>query len=216
MRNDATSLSDRADDSPAESAKRAQIIDGARRVFLSRGFAAASMGEIARAAKVSKGTLYVYFDNKEALFRALIAEQRRLAAERLTALEAGESDVETALARFAESLITALTEPDHIALVRMVVGVVEEFPDLGRALYNSGPAFGAAHLATYFEARQAEGLLAMDDPKLAAWHFLGMCKEPAMSAVSLAASPQPDAETIEGYARAAARAFMRAHGAPPR
>jgi len=41
--------------------KRRQIIDGACRVFLERGFDAASMGEIAREAHVSKGTLYVYF-----------------------------------------------------------------------------------------------------------------------------------------------------------
>ena len=48
-----------------ESAKRRQIIDGARAVFLAQGFDAASMNDIARAAGVSKGTLYVYFKHKE-------------------------------------------------------------------------------------------------------------------------------------------------------
>ena len=76
------------DDDPAlgaersESAKRRQILEGARRVFLGRGFDAASMGEIAREARVSKGTLYVYFDSKEALFAALIEESKRETAER--------------------------------------------------------------------------------------------------------------------------------------
>ena len=46
-----------------ESAKRRQIMEGAREVFLAQGFDAASMGEIARKAGVSKGTLYVYFDS---------------------------------------------------------------------------------------------------------------------------------------------------------
>ena len=45
-------------------------MEGARQVFLSQGFDAASMGEIARRAGVSKGTLYVYFDSKERLFEA--------------------------------------------------------------------------------------------------------------------------------------------------
>jgi Bacterial regulatory proteins, tetR family len=54
-----------------ESAKRRQIMEGAREVFLSQGFDAASMGKIARKARVSKGTLYVYFDSKERLFEAL-------------------------------------------------------------------------------------------------------------------------------------------------
>src|SRR5207302_6291968 len=48
-----------------DSAKRRQIVEGARRVFLAQGFDAASMGEIARSAGVSKGTLYVYFTSKE-------------------------------------------------------------------------------------------------------------------------------------------------------
>jgi AcrR family transcriptional regulator len=43
--------------------KRRQIMDGAREVFLAQGFDGASMGEIARQAGVSKGTLYVYFDS---------------------------------------------------------------------------------------------------------------------------------------------------------
>ena len=47
------------------SAKRRQIMDGAREVFLAQGFDAASMGEIAHKARVSKGTLYVYFASKE-------------------------------------------------------------------------------------------------------------------------------------------------------
>jgi hypothetical protein len=45
------------------SAKRRQIVEGARSVFLAHGFDA-SMGEIAKAAGVSKGTLYVYFKDK--------------------------------------------------------------------------------------------------------------------------------------------------------
>ena len=51
-------------DTGEDSAKRRQILDGARKVFLAQGFDGASMGEIAKAAGVSKGTLYVYFQNK--------------------------------------------------------------------------------------------------------------------------------------------------------
>ena len=57
-------------------AKRSQIIDGARRVFIDMGFEAASMNDITREAGVSKGTIYVYFANKEELFEALIEEER--------------------------------------------------------------------------------------------------------------------------------------------
>jgi len=65
----------------SEGPKRRQIIDGACRVFLERGFDAASMGEIAREAAVSKGTLYVYFKSKEELFAAIVAGQCSLQGE---------------------------------------------------------------------------------------------------------------------------------------
>src|SRR5437879_5722497 len=65
----------RPDFETADSAKRRQIIEGARAVFLAQGFDAASMNDIARKAGVSKGTLYVYFDSKEALFVAITDEQ---------------------------------------------------------------------------------------------------------------------------------------------
>ena len=64
-----------------DSAKRRQIVDGARAVFLSRGFDAASMNDIARAAGVSKGTLYVYFRHKEQLFEAIVDQECEAQAE---------------------------------------------------------------------------------------------------------------------------------------
>ena len=70
--------------------KRKQIIDGARRVFIDMGFDAASMNDITRAAGVSKGTIYVYFANKEELFEALIeCERQTIFANLYDALESG-------------------------------------------------------------------------------------------------------------------------------
>src|ERR1700676_4499555 len=87
-------------------AKRRQIMEGARTVFLSAGFDGASMNDIARASGGSKGTLYVYFDSKERLFEALIREERRQQAERfLTDLSLDDRDVRGALLDFGCRLI---------------------------------------------------------------------------------------------------------------
>src|SRR3712207_9140178 len=83
----------------SESAKRRQIMEGARQVFLARGFDGASMGEIAKVAGVSKGTLYVYFDNKESLFEALTTEEKRGLAEVLFQLDAEDPDVRSVLTK---------------------------------------------------------------------------------------------------------------------
>ena len=66
-------------------------MEGARTVFLEKGFDAASMGEIARQAGVSKGTLYVYFESKEELFEAIFEEESRAQAEQVFALDHTQS-----------------------------------------------------------------------------------------------------------------------------
>src|ERR1051325_2997026 len=74
----------------SDSAKRRQIIEGARAVFLSQGFDAASMNDIARKAGVSKGTLYVYFRNKEELFEAITEQECSMQAEGVFVLDRSE------------------------------------------------------------------------------------------------------------------------------
>ena len=76
-----------------DSAKRRQIVQGARSIFLAQGFDAASMNDIARSAGVSKGTLYVYFDNKEQLFQAIVQEECLFHAETTFNLDPGNHDV---------------------------------------------------------------------------------------------------------------------------
>src|ERR1041385_4661937 len=82
-----------------DSAKRRQIIEGAREVFLTQGVDAASMNDIARKAGVSKGTLYVYFKNKEDLFEAITEEQCRMQAEGVFMLDPADHDVAAVLPR---------------------------------------------------------------------------------------------------------------------
>ena len=82
-----------------EGAKRRQIVDGARAMFLAQGFDAASMNDIARAAGVSKGTLYVYFKNKEELFEAIVEQECEAQAEGIFDLDPNDHDVEAVLTR---------------------------------------------------------------------------------------------------------------------
>src|ERR1700722_4570084 len=100
-------------------AKRRQVMEGARSVFLGQGFDGASMNDIARAAGVSKGTLYVYFDSKEQLFEALIRDGRRQQVERLVFPE-DPGDARDLLRGFGVRLIEMMTRPEMIAHIRVV------------------------------------------------------------------------------------------------
>src|SRR6266700_3237768 len=104
-----------------DSAKRRQIMDGARAVFLAQGFDAASMGEIARAAGVSKGTLYVYFENKEELFESIVHEQCQVQAEGLFDLDPADPDVEAVLTRLGVGLVNFLCQPGKASPLRTVL-----------------------------------------------------------------------------------------------
>lgn len=200
-----------APDAASESVKRKQIVEGARRTFLRRGFDAASMGEIAREAGVSKGTLYVYFDSKESLFAALIAESTSATAESPLEIDQSEMNVALVLERFAGRLIAKMTDPQHVALVRMVIGAADRFPALAQIFYDAGPRCGARRLSAYIAAADADGRLVAPDPALAAWQFLGMVNHPTLIGVILAAEDTPDEAEVARRAQAAVSTFMAAY-----
>lgn len=195
-----------------ETAKRRQIIEGARRVFLAAGFDGASMGEIARAAGVSKGTLYVYFQSKEALFEALTVEEKRAQAEALFHLDPNDPDVRGVLRRLALDVMALMTQPDHVSAVRMVIGAVEKFPQFGRAYYEAGPACGHGRLAEYLSAQVAAGRLRDCDPATAARHYFDLCHAGVirrlMFGVEGPADPAQRARIVDD----ALRVFFAAYG----
>jgi len=160
----------------ADNAKRRQIMAGAREVFLARGFDAASMGKIAHAAGVSKGTLYVYFDSKEQLFEAMATEECNRLAERVFSLDPEDRDVEVALTRLGCAYFRLLTRSEAMPAVRTVISIAERMPEIGRKFYQSGPARGVAALGRYLESQVAAGILEVDDCELAAAQFLDSCQ----------------------------------------
>src|ERR1051325_1065874 len=93
-----------------DSSKRRQILDGARKVFMDLGFDGASMNEIARSAGVSKGTLYVYFADKNRLFEAIV-EDEALEQGKLAINLDPARDVETTLREFGRTYMELLCRP---------------------------------------------------------------------------------------------------------
>jgi len=195
-----------------ESAKRRQILEGARQVFLARGFDGASMGEIAKAAGVSKGTLYVYFDSKESLFSALTLEEKQGLAEVLFKLDADDPDVRSVLTELGRTYLSRMGTPEHISSIRMVIGAAEKFPALGRAFYEAGPRQGAARLAAYFDRQVEAGRLSIEDTGVAAQHFMDLCVSGLMRRQLFAVSGPPTPEEIRANVENAVRVFFAAYG----
>ncbi len=193
-------------------AKRRQVMDGARAVFTKLGFDGASMNDIARAAGVSKGTLYAYFESKERLFEAMIREDRAQQAERLLDFSHDGDDVETLLTRFGNRFVTMVQRPEMLAQVRMVLAACAKFPELGRAFFEAGPNYGARRFAQELEKFTARGALKIDDRLVAARHFLDMLHGGDMKAVMFCARGELTPFETEKVVADALRVFMAAYG----
>lgn len=142
--------------------KEPLILDAARTVFLRRGFAAASVDEIAAIAAISKVTLYKYFPSKEQLFAAVIQRDIEIAERRsddhLDAL-ATTSDLPGDLRAFAREFVTTVTAPDLLRMRRLVATEAERFPDLARTWDERGRLRGLRTLRQLFGALAGRGLL---------------------------------------------------------
>ena len=190
----------RLTDESLDSAKRMQILDGARRCFLAQGFDGTSMNEIVKAAGVSKGTVYAYFPSKERLFEALVFHDRRRQAEEMMAIESQGRSIEDVLSEIGLRIVRLVITEESISWARTVVAIGEKFPDVGRAFFEAGPAYSVKKVAQYLETKIADGTLRAVDPELAAMQFIelvGCCQiKPRLFASRGVFKDRPIEETV--------------------
>jgi AcrR family transcriptional regulator len=194
-----------------------EIVAAALAVFVEKGFAAARLEDIAKRAGVSKAALYLYFETKTDLFRAVVATAVTPNLERIRPLaEAYEGRFADALpmvlGRLAE---TAETSPLG-GVIKMVVGESRNFPDLARVWHDAVASQALGLIANMIERAQARGEVRPGDPRLHAitlvgpmvmgllWRevFVPVGAEP----ISLAELAQQHARTLLGGLLAEARA----------
>ena len=197
-----------------DSAKRRQIVDGARAVFLSQGFDAASMNDIARAAGVSKGTLYVYFRHKEQLFEAIVDQECEAQAEGIFDLDPSDHDVEAVLTRLGLAYVRFLCRPEKASAIRTVIAIAERMPELGRRFYESGPARGIARLAAYIAAQVEAGVLVVEDSEIAAAQLMEAYQAMIFKSMVFNFVREPSQQQIERVVRVAVAVFLAAYRAP--
>ena len=108
-----------------------EILAAALTVFTRDGFAGARLDEIADRAGCTKGTIYVYFDSKEELFRAVV---RQLLKPQFRAVDVAladeNADTATRLTAFVKGAYRLTKDPTNLALFRMLVADGPRFPDL--------------------------------------------------------------------------------------
>jgi AcrR family transcriptional regulator len=197
-----------------DSSKRRQILDGARKVFMDLGFDGASMNEIARAAGVSKGTLYVYFADKNRLFEAIVQGEAFAHGQVVFNFDP-ERDVETTLREFGKAYIELVCRPGGGSAIRTVMAIAERMPDVGRRYYENVLEKTINRLADYLQAHVRPNDLAIENCQLAASQFHQMCQASLFLPWVFQAAPAPSPERIAEVVESATQMFLAMYRAKP-
>jgi AcrR family transcriptional regulator len=158
----------RAEDRPRE------ICAAALEVFGEKGFAAARLEEIARRAGVSKGTLYLYFADKEHLFRAVV---RDTVAPNVGTIRETVEAVDLPFAQAVRALLPGFAEIAATvpigAMAKIVIGESRNFPGLAKTYYDLVVSQAVELIAGLIQKAQAKGEVRAGDPRLYALTLLG-------------------------------------------
>jgi AcrR family transcriptional regulator len=110
-----------------------EILAAALDEFIAKGFDAARIEDVARAAGLSKGAIYLYFPSKEALLRALVEREIAPLVTQLAAAAAAETADPVDMLRFALSYAaTRIRDPRIFAIPRLVISISGRFPEITR------------------------------------------------------------------------------------
>ena len=157
--------------------RRRAILEVANRSFLDRGYAETSMSTIAAELGGSKTTLWSYFPSKEALFAAVLDAKIEQFQQKLDdALIPSDGGTRGALQRFGAVMLGKITDPDAVALHRLIVGESGRFPEIGRAFAERGPDRIRARFCAYLRKEMDAGRLRDGDPMTAARQFIALCQ----------------------------------------
>jgi len=189
-----------------------QVLAGARDVFLAHGFEGASVDDIARAAGVSKATLYSYFPDKRLLFSEVAScECCRQADHALTVIDA-EAPPREVLEKCGRQFLGFILSEFGQSIFRICVAEADRFPDLGRQFYNSGPAVMHCAVRDYLQAAAARGDLRIEDFDLAADQFAELCKADLWTRMIFNVATRFEPEEIDRVIRGAVDTFMARYG----
>jgi len=183
-----------------------RILDAAQDLFLTQGFEATSLNQIAARAGVTKRTLYVKVGDKSEIFAAAVRRMLDRRRERLDDAGAANSLADR-LVRFGEGLLTVVLDPDVLRLFRILVAEAPRFPALA-TLMEEQMAHGVhRRLVELLRDETRRGRFPATDPGMAAQFFLSMIIWSPQRSVLFGLQPWDPARRSR-WVRAAVRLFL--------
>ena len=159
---------------PVDQEKRAAIVKAARRLFFSRGFEVVKVDEVALAAGVSKMTVYANFEDKTALFEAVVLAESKIMEAAISKIPKGSGAIAERFESFGRNLLGFLMSKEVMAIDKAIAAEVDRHPDLGLRFYAAGPGFVHSSLANAIAESVEAGELQVAKPESAADDLLSL------------------------------------------
>ena len=194
--------------------KRREIMAIAQQVFREKGYAQTSMAEIAARLGGSKSTPYGYFPSKEELFVAIMLDITGRSADAVLGELEKVGDIRAGLTPVVQQIMHNLCSGEMIDFRRMVIGEVGR-SDLGKRVYERGPAVYIKRLSELLAAQIHAGRLRQVDPQQAALHLMSLCMGAPVQFLLEGAIERPSDQEIAAAGAAAADVFLRAYAVEP-
>ena len=143
-----------------------EIVSAALEVFAEKGFAAAKLDEIARRAGVSKGAVYLYFETKEDIFRAVVAQAISPNIATVKAMAAAHPGPLADLLRGVVGVVAGVVETTPIGgVLKMVVAEAGNFPQIAKVWHDELVSQALGAMSAAIAAGQARGEVKPGDPR---------------------------------------------------
>src|SRR5437868_191015 len=139
--------------------RREAIINAALDEFVARGFAATRLDDVAKRAGVAKGTIYLHFKDKEALFQELIRTALVPLIGRLAAPPPAGASVRAALEAFAQTFAREVITTRRGDIVRLIVAEGPRFPSVADFYYREVVSRGMAAMRALIELGISRGAI---------------------------------------------------------
>jgi TetR/AcrR family transcriptional repressor of mexJK operon len=179
--NDVAKLSGPGPGRPKDLEKRAAILATAARLFVTRGYDAASMDAVAAEAGVSKLTVYNHFSDKENLFREAVVFVAEQYLPNSVFASAREGSIREQLLYIAQAFSALMHSPESEAVHRMMAADARLSGQLGPMFYEAGPKRLLDGFCAFLRGAVEAGQLQIPDIPRAAEHFFVMLKGEAMN-----------------------------------
>jgi AcrR family transcriptional regulator len=176
-----------------KNARPQELLEAAFAIFVEKGFADARLDDIAARAGVSKGTVYLYFDSKEAVFKEMITRVADAKLEMVAHLvEAHQGSFAHLLRQLASLMALQISQEPLVHFPRLIIGESRRFPELAAFYLETAISRARKILMRIIERGQAAGEFRLLPVRHTAHLFISpMLFVPIYKSVFEAHDPEP-------------------------